>query len=327
MKLHVNGLRNLIETEARSVGRKIYSTLFSQPDSFNPLFSPSENTELLTPDVDEEGYWVGGPSPFYDEESDEVYLYYRLRDPYRRGWKAVIARLEGEELEEVASFYSEDFSAHSLEGGALHKEDGEYILYISYHEKSSGLWKIDRIAAEDIEGLKAENSEDIEIPSEKAHAKDPVIHNGDLIVHTASRNFFNHSNIKVKGGSGLEAENIRFKRDTADGRITSILEKDGEAFYFYDWLPSIIFTGEENSRIGRMTEEGIEALIQDKVMRSEHGAKSLRYVKPIEVKDEIWFFYEKSMPGRGHALSLDKMEKEEALALLEIYVKPARITL
>ena len=318
MKLHVNGLRNLIETEARSVGRKIYSTLFSQPDSFNPLFSPSENTELLTPDVDEEGYWAGGPSPFYDEDTDEVYVYYRLRDPYRRGWKAVIAKVkDGEELEEVASFYSEEFLAHSLEGGALNREDGEYVLYISYHERGSGLWKIDKITANEIESLKSENSEELDISSEKAHMKDPFIHNGELIVHTASKNFFSHSNVRVKErGNNLVTEDIKFKRGKAGGRVTSILEKDEEEFYFYDWIPSIIFTGEEKSRIGRMTEDGIEALNHDSTMSSEHGTQSLRYVKPVEVDEEIWFFYEKSMPGKGHALALDKMEKEKALALL-----------
>ena len=317
MKFRANGLRNLVETEARSAGRKIYSALYSQPSCFNPLFSPSENTELLAPEVDEEGYWVGGPSPFYDEETDEVYVYYRLRDPYRRGWKAVIAVLKDGELEEVASFYSEELSAHSLEGGALNREDGEYVLYISYHEKSSGLWKIDKFTANKIESLKSENSEELDISSEKAHMKDPVIHDGELIVHTASKNFFSHSNVRVKErGNKLVTEDINFKRDKAGGRVTSILEKDEEEFYFYDWIPSIIFTGEEKSRIGKMTDDGIEALNHDTVMSSEHGTQSLRYVKPVKVDDEIWFFYEKSMPGKGHALALDKMEKEKALALL-----------
>ncbi|QKQ98925.1 hypothetical protein GKQ38_05420 [Candidatus Nanohaloarchaea archaeon] len=320
MKIHVNGVRNLIETKARSAGRKLYSILLQEHENESPLFDPLENTSLLTPDVDGEGYWVGGPSPFYDEEKDELYIYYRLRDPYRRGWKSVIAKTQdGEELEEVKELTAEEFEAHSLEGGALQKKDGEYILYISYHEKSSGQWKIDRTKSDTVEGLKADNREEMDLTTGFTHVKDPVVDGDDIIVHTASKNFLDHGNFRVENPStDPEVEKIEFADESSSGRITSTLELRDQKYFFYDWLPSIIFTGEEKTKIGKAEEGEIEDLMPGrKAIGSASGTKSLRYVKAVEVDEEIWFYYEKSMPGKGHELCIYKMDKASVTDKLE----------
>lgn len=317
---HINGLRNLIETSARKYGRKIYSLTRKEFEHSTPIFYPLKNKDLISPETDEEGYWIGGPSVLKD--GDEIYVYYRLRDPYRRGWKSVIAKTEdGENLEKINKITAEEFEAHSLEGGALQKKDGKYILYISYHEKSSGQWKIDRIKSDTVEGLESSEREQMELATGFTHVKDPVIDGEELIVHTASKNFVKHANFRVKNPStDPEVEKIEFTNETSPGRITSVLELDGEKYWFYDWLPSMIFTGEEKTKIGVEKDGKIEGLMPGrKAIGSSSGTCSLRYVKVIEVKDEIWFYYEKSMPGKGHELCVNKMNIDEVLENLRNY--------
>ena len=311
--LRLNGLRNLIETEARYLGRKSYSVLSEPPSDNTQLFDPSESKVLLSPEKDSEGHWVGGASPFYDEENNKTYLYYRLRDPYKRGWKSVIAGVEGNELNTLAEFYSEEFSAHSLEGAALTKENQNYSLFISYHEKSSGRWKIDKLTADSVSKLESATRETVEISPSKFHVKDPIIYEGEIIVHAASKYFFTISNLAVeKPYSSSEPEEVLFRRGTSGLRVTSILDIGDETFYFYDWHPSIIFTGEEKAKIGRLEDGRIKGLMPDSAITSEDGTGSLRYVKAIKVEDEVWFFYEKSAPGKSHELALHKMSLQEA---------------
>jgi len=324
MDISGNGIRNLIETQTRNTGRKIYSKTFNETEFIQNFLSSEQETTLKIPEKDSEGHWIGGPSSFYDSEEDELYLYYRLRNPYKRGWKAVIARVrEGRNLETVTEFYSKNFDAHSLEGGTLRKEDGQYVLYISYHEKSAGRWKIDRIKADTVSELSAEKRENFELPVNYTHVKDPVIADGELVVHTASRYFNRHSNFVVKNiKSDVEVEEVKFSEESSPGRITSTLELDGEKFYFYDWLKSIIFTGEEKTKIGVEKDGEIQSILPGlKAVGSETGTRSLRYIKNIEIEDEIWFFYEKSMPGKGHKLCLNKMETSEVKKELDRLTK------
>lgn len=322
-RIGINGLRNIVETEARNLGRKIYRTASTEYTHSTPVFDPLQNKALISPEKDQEGYWIGGPSLLKDGE--EILLYYRLRDPYRRGWKSVIARTQdGEKFEEINSFTAEEFNSHSLEGGALQKKDGKYTLYISYHEKSTGQWKIDRIKSDTVEGLSSEEREELDLSTGFSHVKDPVVDGEDLIVHTASKNFTQHGNFRVKNPEeALEVEKIEFDDDSPEGRITSTLEVKGEKYYFYDWLASIIFTGEEKAKIGLEKDGKIQGLMPGrKAIGSSSGTNSLRYVKTVEVDDEVWFYYEKSMAGKGHELCMAKMSKQEVKERLNSLDKP-----
>ncbi|WEL23860.1 hypothetical protein [Candidatus Nanohalovita haloferacivicina] len=317
-RIGMNSLRNIVETEVRNLGRKIYGTVSTEYTHSTPVFDPIQNKALMTPEKDQEGYWIGGSSILKDGE--EILLYYRLRDPYRRGWKSVIAKTcDGEKFEEINSFTAEEFNSHSLEGGALQKKDGEYILYISYHEKTSGQWKIDRIKSETVEGLNSEKREELDLSTGFTHVKDPVVDGEDLIVHTASKNFTRHGNFRVKNPEGEpEIEKIEFTDESPEGRITSTLQISGEKYYFYDWLPSIIFTGEEKTKIGVEQDGKIQGLMSGRTaIGSSSGTNSLRYVKTVEVNGELWFYYEKSMAGKGHELCMVKMSKQEVKERLD----------
>lgn len=302
-RLVLDGLRNRVETGLRNKGRLVYDVFSRGVEPVTPLFDPAEDVEILRPERDGDGFWVGAPTPFYDEKSGEVFLYYRVRDADRRGWKGVIARLDdGHELEEIWEVEKEDIPAYSVEGAAIQRDKGLYRLYLSYNDIGTSQWRIDILEADSLEELDCTEARSLEIDTGKfVNVKDPVMYDDDLVVHAASNHWFSKTNFLVERPDG---GNPRCRELGIDGRITSIL---GDKV-LYDWAQSIVYTGDESTKIARENSSGFEDItVGREAICSSEGTLSLRYVRAIEVEDEIWFFYEKSMPNNGHKLCLNKV--------------------
>ena len=134
------------------IGRISSESICGSLNADTSLFDPSDGVSVVRPEVDQEGYWVGSPYPLSDGE--KVYLYYRYRDPRRRGWKAVVAESDnGEDFTPVVKIDRIEVGAISLEGGALVKERGDYVLYLSFNDCEDRRWKIKAIKARNISFL------------------------------------------------------------------------------------------------------------------------------------------------------------------------------
>lgn len=297
---------NLLERGFRSVLRSGYDLLSGDLDPENALFDPSEGTTVVEPRRDRTGYWAGALAPFRDGDGD-IYLCYRLRDPDERGRRAVVARTgdTGAETEEVWSVDRGEIGARSIEGGTLYERDGVYRLYLSYQSEQTKRWKVMAVPGDSVGGLDADRAEDIEAPTGiYTNTKDPFVYDDDLYLYASTPKFLSEATFEVdlsRPGHD-DARRIAVADSAASStRLTSIFPTETAEIALYDWKRSIVFTGEEKSRFGALVDSSVVPLLGGgRSFLSPHGSRSLRYVRALPVDDEIWFYYEMSMPGGGH---------------------------
>lgn len=312
----LSGFRNVSETVLRDLIQSSYDIFSVNLEAENPLFDPSEGTTVVEPQQDQGGYWAGALTAFRDE--GEIYLCYRLRDPDERGRKAVITRTEGSEAEteKIWSVDQEAIGAKSIEGGTLYENNGVYRLYLSYQCSETEEWKIAVIPGESVESLDVDRAEDLEVRTGKyVNIKDPFVHQGSLYVHAATSNFLSTANFKLDltdpGHDAVRRIEIE-DAESSGSRLTSILSTEQAEIALYDWNRSIIFTGEEKSRFGNLSNSSVTPLLDGrKSLLSPHGSRSLRYVRAVPVADEVWFYYELSMPRKGHETRVYKASRED----------------
>lgn len=299
--------RNALQSASKDAARFGYDTLSEGLDSENRLFDPEEGTTVVEPREDRDGCWAGALTAFRDEAEGETYLCYRFRNPDERGREAVVARM-GEtaaEAEEVWSVDRDDLGAQSIEGGTLYERDGSYRLYLSYQDAETDRWKLAAVPGDSVESLDANRAEDVELPTGKyEHVKDPFVHEDTLYVHAATSNFSSLANFEVDLADSGHDEVRRIEiadPDSSDSRLTSIFSTERAEIALYDWKRSIVFTGEEKNRPGTLSDGTVTPLLSgSETFLSPHGSGSLRYVRALSVGDEVWFFYEMSMPEEGH---------------------------
>lgn len=308
----LNGYRNLVETEARWIGRNTYNLFNDRPTPNNTLFDTDTARVVLAPAGQGDGYWKGAPGTFYDEEEEALYLYVRSRDPFTRGNSASIWRTHnGSSFENVWNISRRSVGAISLEGAAIHKqENGNYTLYLSYQSADTKQWNIAKLDARSPSTFDPQTRQDLTLPDYR-NLKDPVIHNEILFVHALNPYYTSTATVALNLSSNTPEiiGEVDFGRDNdLDPRLTSVLHLSGKTIVFYDWRPTIFHTGEEMSRYGYL--DGLVAtphMSDDTTFASLKGTGALRYISTENVKDDIWFFYETSTETGDHVLRLNKV--------------------
>jgi hypothetical protein len=278
------------------------------------LFDQSNGSSVVRPDIDQEGYWQGAPYPLSDGR--EIYLYYRSRDPNRRGWKATIAKTEdGINISPVVSFTKQDISATSIEGGAIEKTGEEYVLYLSYLDSNDGRWKIQSTSSSTVSRLGESGWTNIDFTgrSELYHIKDPLVLDGKMVVHANSQYFLSGATLLTEReghrqysvSRELSIDDKHFNRF----RITSALRLDDQWLVFYDGERSALYTWEEKGGVATSSDlRDLDPILDQGVLRTQYGTGSLRYLRSIIRDTELWVYYEASMPGGGHEIKMNKIE-------------------
>lgn len=183
-------------------------------DLAKTLIDQDKARVIVEPNEREAGFWFGGGN-MIEAADGSLYLVGRYRNAgdSRTGVAAGERGLElaifksadnGESWEKAVSFSKADLKAGdrevlSIEGAALHRNDEGVELFVStekdrlgyppgfenYLKPGTGVWTVERLAAESIEQLKASFLETVLQCSDPAcvHVKDPFVHEipgGDL---------------------------------------------------------------------------------------------------------------------------------------------------
>lgn len=119
-----------------------------------PKFAPSAGTVICEPAGSGEGYWVGAPGVFYDAETQETYLSYRIRRPRGvepdRGAETVLTvSRDGFDFKTIWQGHKDQLNSASIERCAIGRlDDGGWVLTISYVDPADGRWRIDTVSAD-----------------------------------------------------------------------------------------------------------------------------------------------------------------------------------
>ncbi|HIF31492.1 MAG TPA: hypothetical protein EYG57_01130 [Planctomycetes bacterium] len=125
--------------------------------AFPGLFDPSEATVVRSPEGEGSGYWVGAPGAFYDAQTDQYYLLYRIRRPRGvepdRGAEMHLARSQdGLQFETIWTCTKDQLGTASIERTAVRRLDnGQFALYLSFVDPADGRWRIDVCTSDTIE--------------------------------------------------------------------------------------------------------------------------------------------------------------------------------
>ncbi len=146
------------------------------PDLLDIIGDPAADVVVEPPGIGT-GYWAGGPSAVWQD--DTFHLAYRLRRPVTegRGFANVVARSrDGLSFETVAIVTSDQFECASLERPALVAlPNGGWRLYVSCSTLDSKHWWIEAIESDELAHL-AEGKRSVVLPGDAATAwKDPVV--------------------------------------------------------------------------------------------------------------------------------------------------------
>ena len=139
----------------------------------------------------EQGYWVGAPGVFVDNQNGgdgAFYLTYRIRrprgvEPDRGGVACIAKSTDGQHFEDIWQVQKDAYSTTSIERSAIRKgNDGKWRYFTSYVDPTDGRWctamikadRLDRFDTAEIQRLFTATELDLE------GVKDPFIieHNG-----------------------------------------------------------------------------------------------------------------------------------------------------
>ncbi|MFQ5380345.1 MAG: hypothetical protein ACE5EF_01805 [Dehalococcoidia bacterium] len=305
-------------------------------------FDPVAGTVVRTPEGEGYGFWAGGHKVFFDDQTGQFVMFYRLRSPLEagRGARCAIATSDdGIEFRDVWTATKEQFAANSIEVGHCVRDtkSGEWRLYVSY-ELRGGPWRVDLIRAPTIAALDVQSRRTVLQPFDYGlrSLKDPVVYqrDGRYFVYVAgpgrTRPTFAGNLIKAgayeatflaESADGIYFPELQYafeatNEDTWDGRrarINSVV-RCGDGFLgIYDGGRTSYDMYEEWCGIawspdGRRFER--EPLGEPWV-RSPYG--SVRYVYTLRRPDAFHFYYEYTREDLSHDLRVSVVAAPEGL--------------
>ncbi len=171
---------------------------------------------IVPPSQPASGYWFGGGNVIEDSDGS-LLVVGRYRDAGdsrtglqagRRGWELAVFRSadRGSTFEKVLGFDKSDLTVDgkevlSIEGSAIRRVDGGYELFVSTEKSGigypagfedhlkpgTGVWSIERLCADSIEGLRDSPRETVVSSADPrfVHVKDPFLYEtaaGDLVL-------------------------------------------------------------------------------------------------------------------------------------------------
>lgn len=323
-----------------------------------PLFDPEDGVCLVAPPGNGQGYWAGAPGIFWDQDTGEFFLAYRLREPRGpedrgRGYEVRVAESrDGVTFKDVFVISKQELNSPSLERAAIFKDAaGEYRLLFSYVDPSDRRWRIDAIGARHPSEFRLERREPaFTAPDAGAEGvKDPWIMNVNgtyyLYMSYAPRpdraideptmhaiaDAFSTGYTRSLTGLATSRDGRRFEWagislgvgttwDSYESRISSVVYVPPFFLAFYDGIASLERNYEEQSGLGAsLTLRRFTRVTEEgPVLKSPHGSGSLRYVD-VAVRDREWLFYfEYCRPDGSHELRMSRVDPR-SLRLAELF--------
>ncbi len=298
------------------------------------IFNPLDGQTVMEPPSEGKGFWAGAPSPYFDHEKEKFYLYYRNRRPTEGKYgdkEAIVAESkDGVNFNKIWSSKRGGFS--KCEGAAFLKRKGDYWLYISYHNRKS--WRIDLIKSDNPVDFDWENRIKVLRPFSKqvSHVKDPVSlgeNSNEMVVSYHPRNELSSYSGLIRSDDGMDFHWVgdcsphTHKWNEGIARITSVIPSQGGKLVFFDCERSMQFSGEEKSSVA-FTKD-LNTFIQLKeegpLFKSPHLSESLRYIKALEVKGKLYFFYEYAHASGAHELRVNKVSVESLKSVVAKFKK------
>ena len=261
------------------------------------------------------GYWAGGPSIVWRD--DTFWLAYRLRRPVDagRGFANVVARsADGVHFQTVATVTSEQFGSASLERPALVPlADGGWRLYVSCSSWGSKHWWVESIEAADAADL-ATGERRMVLPGDAATAwKDIVIdRNGTDWKMWACRHPLDGGDAEAdrmttvyltsddglawtEHGTALGPRAGQW--DARGARVSSVISVGGTYVALYDGRADAAENWHERSGVAIGSPDGFRA-----VAGPTPAGQTMRYVSVATLDDGYRLYYEASRPDGSHDL-------------------------
>ncbi len=310
-----------------------------------PAFHPEAGLVVREPLGDGPGYWCGAPGAYFDEQTGQFYLYYRVRveKAKGRGIEFRIARgADGIAFADVWTCRKEDIGSVSIEGGSIFRlPGGEWAVAYGFVDENDDRWKIGMIRGSDPSAFDTATHEIVLDPDtqEIAGVKDPVIVRvggkyrmvmSYHLVSPAERRdpaLLEVSDTIATGmgtsNTGLavsdDGSNWRWVGDVLaptpdrwDGfcaRVTGFFPGPLGFVAFYDGSRDVSENYEERASLAFSQDlTSFEPFATSKpLFVSPHGAGSVRYVEPLLVGHTLYIYYEFTRPDGGHQLRVAKL--------------------
>lgn len=259
------------------------------------------------------GFWAGGPSAVYVD--DTFWLAYRLRRPVDqgRGFANVLARSrDGVRFETVATVTSDEFGSASLERPAIVEIDRGFRMYVSCSTWNSKHWWVEAV---DIGPDGTIGARTMVLPGDEATAwKDVVVHrDGDHWQMWACRHPLDGGDDeadRMTSWYATSSDGLRWdwagpalvptpgRWDSRGTRVASVLRFGDEWVAFYDGRASAAENWHE--RTGVASGRGPSHFSADGPPTPE--GRTARYLSVAAVPDGYRLYWEASRPDGAHAL-------------------------
>lgn len=319
----------------RNLGNKCYGV--------PPRFNPKDGITVAEPCGNAYGYWAGAPSPTYDPESEQLYVYYRVRTPLHQGrggeCRIAVSRDSGHSFETIWTAKKKDFGANSIEKGSLIRDpNGRWRLYLSYevgqsYDRNPATWRVDLLEADSPQDFAPATARPVmDGPMYGFNfVKDPtvIVVGGEYFAYCSVGLPQQHQTEDQNGvvrslGRGWTAlhrsdDGVNFPTaqlvlqprqhgwDAFNTRITSVCRLNGAWIAFYDGAAHRADSYDEFC--GLATSQDLEQFHRvstaEPWIKSPHASGSIRYLEALPVGDKMYYFYEYTRADRAHELRLN----------------------
>jgi hypothetical protein len=311
-------------------------------------FDPEQGKVVVNPLGDGEGYWVGACSIVFDPSDETYYLYYRAREPRPiRGGKCFVAQSkDGVHFDTIWKTTKEELNTDSIEKGSLIRtKDGRWRLYLSYVDPKDQRWFVVLLEADhpsqfdinkQIPILNAEQTQ-------SEGVKDPFVMEVDGKYYMylsyapgnsnatdeerqqmhATSDIYNTGLSKSSSALAVSDDGIQFEWlgdifppsesgwDCHAARIGSVQFLPPVYLGFYDGGPSHTENYEEKTGLAVSVDlKSWHRVTPDApYLTSPHGSGSLRYLHPLELENELRYYYEYARPDGAHEIRMIQFPK------------------
>ncbi|HIE51939.1 MAG TPA: hypothetical protein EYP85_09285 [Armatimonadetes bacterium] len=307
------------------------------------LFDPEEGVTVREPLARGPGWWAGAPGVFYDEDSRQFYLVYRLRKPRELG-RGVEVRLaasqDGVTYEDFWRLEKTELNSPSIERCSIFKGlDGKWRLYLSYVDPADDRWRTDVLEAEAPDGFRAENRHKVftadDIGGEGV--KDPVVFVVGRLYYLllsyaqrvpvapedearkhATADIFNTGLTISSSGLAVSTDGINFTwlGDIAPPRtgwddyclrLGAVVYTPPVFTVFYDGSASVAENYEEKCGLAQTFDlQHYRKVSRDgPILTSPQGSGSLRYLDVVRVDERLYYYYEYACADGSHELRVN----------------------
>jgi hypothetical protein len=306
-------------------------------------FDPERGTVVVEPLGEGEGFWVGACSVVFDPSDQTYYLYYRAREPRPiRGGKCFVAQSkDGIQFETIWKTTKDELNTDSIEKASLFKtKDGRWRMYLSYVDPADQRWRVDLLEADHPSNFDINQRIPI-LTAEQTQCegvKDPFVMEVDGKIYMflsyapgnsaasdeereemhATSDIYNTGLSKSSSALAVSDDGVHFEWlgdvfapresgwDCHASRLGSVQVLPPVYLGFYDGGPSHTENYEEKTGLAisldlkqwhRITPDG-------PYLTSPHASGSLRYLHPLQLENELRYYYEYARADGAHEIRM-----------------------